>query len=281
MQLTTYTVTPAVNQIISYLTSIFVSAAPSIQIYLLGQCSKSNKDVAHLTAQKRTSLCSWRTKWKTPIECQKVPLTQNVFSKSTKPYGQTRVWLSSKWVIPLENFSAEASPNPPKQFWVHPDTQKNYQGKETTKLQKWREAKEYYTLYATARELVASWTVRRRNWVSDLRASKSRIAISILFLTIKPSMIFMLRSTDKVLHITTTIPENLRHALRKQSNCLKCKGLGIPGNSICIIAVTKILTKFSAVIYTVNKYDNNSGVQCIINTWFCSWKAIKWLQNSS
>lgn len=40
--------------------SNFESAAPSIQINLLGQCLKSNKDVAHLTAQKRTSLCSLR-----------------------------------------------------------------------------------------------------------------------------------------------------------------------------------------------------------------------------
>lgn len=38
------------------------------------------------------------------------------------------------------------------------------------------------TLYATARELVASWIMKRRDWASTFNASKRRTAMSILSL---------------------------------------------------------------------------------------------------
>ena len=40
--------------------SSFTSEAPSMQIYRLGQCCMSYNVVAHLTAENRTSICSFK-----------------------------------------------------------------------------------------------------------------------------------------------------------------------------------------------------------------------------
>lgn len=160
--------------------SNFESAAPSIQINLLGQCFKSNKDVAHLTAQKRTSLCSL---WK---EEDSVKLSQ--WGKTTKQEKSIIVLHVNKHTNALTTWEFCNSSN---SMFFNTCGGASWDSKCHHRYMRWemhhKELKQtsgYSTLYATAREAVASWTIKRICCPSNFRASKSRAATSILSLPV-------------------------------------------------------------------------------------------------
>lgn len=101
------------------------------------------------------------------------------------------------------------------------------------------------TLYAAARETVASWIVERRDGASNFNASKSRAAISTLSLRAgqigdnpthkKPQVLFfggeweLERGREGE---SRPVPEKLRRLLCQQPNSLKCKCFCVLGISI-------------------------------------------------
>jgi hypothetical protein len=118
------------NVKLQYLISNLESATPSMHINLLGQCFKSNKDVAHLTAHKRTSFCSWLAPHnsssnheaasckQTRIKCKKIIVQSSwkgkgvIVQSSWKSKGEQVKMKILSCSILLENYSEEDSPGP-------------------------------------------------------------------------------------------------------------------------------------------------------------------------